>query len=202
MHWKLLIVILAFFCSFSSAISEDWIRIINPDSVRVEVSQSRRVVEIETWKIRGNMNFVNLSFWGRNGPVGRLVVDSVEHGNGKKRWPVMSLKPRLGEFIEGEMKLGFSGSNVLVRRGKAVRQGRTFFSRRRCPRTGIGTTRDGMVLVAVTTSATLKEFAKKLQDLGADFAINVDGGSSTMFIENGVPIWKSKRSAVPVILSW
>ena len=48
----------------------------------------------------------------------------------------------------------------------------------------------------------MKDFAKKFVDNGAVFAINVDGGSSTMFIENGESLWKSKRSAVPVILSW
>jgi exopolysaccharide biosynthesis protein len=48
----------------------------------------------------------------------------------------------------------------------------------------------------------MKDFARKFEEQGAKFAINVDGGSSTMFIENGESLWNSKRSAVPVILSW
>ena len=180
----------------------DWVRVLDPSSVRIAASPTRKVVEIETWKARGHKNFVNLSFWGNRGPIGMLYIDSVDHGFGKRSWPVLSLAPTLGEYVGGKITSGFAGSNVLVRNGKEVKQRTSFFTRRRCPRTGIGITIDGKILVIVTTSSTMKDFAKKFVDNGAVFAINVDGGSSTMFIENGESLWKSKRSAVPVILSW
>lgn len=180
----------------------EWVRILNPSSVSIGISQTKKVVEINTWIMRGHKNFVNLSFWDGRGPVGRLIVDSVEQGHGKKKWPIMALSPYVGEYTGGEISTGFSGSNVLVRNGIAIKQGRSFFSRRRCPRTGIGVTRNGMIIVIVSTAATMKGFAKKFVENGAEFALNVDGGSSTMFIENGESLWNSRRSAVPVILSW
>jgi len=185
-----------------SLISEEWVRVIDPNSARIAISPTNKVVEIETWKLRGHSNFVNLSFWGNRGPVGRLYVDSISYGYGKKSWPVLSLSPTLGEYTSGPIKTGFAGSNVLVRNGKETRQGKSFFARRRCPRTGIGVTKDGKLIIIVTTSATLKQFAKMFAENNATFAINVDGGSSTMFIENGKSLWNSKRSAVPVILTW
>ena len=185
-----------------SIFATDWIRFVHPDSVKIMVSQTKKVVEIETWKLRGNNRFINLSFWGRKGPVGKLIVDSVNYGFGKKSWPVLSLSPKLGEYVGGEITNGFSGSNVLVRDGKEIKQRSSFFTKRRCPRTGVGTMPDGRLVIIVTTSANMKDFAKKFTKIGASFAINVDGGSSTMFIENGESLWNSKRSAVPVILSW
>lgn len=194
-----IIVMMAFIIPASS---DEWIRILDPSSVRIVSSPTRKVVEIETWKLRGHRNFVNLSFWGGRGPIGRLYIDSVDHGFGKKSWPVLSLAPFLGEYTGGAITSGFAGSNVLVREGKEVKQRSSFFTRRRCPRTGIGTTRDGKLIVIVTTRSTMRDFAKRFADNGAVFAINVDGGSSTMFIENGESLWNSKRSAVPVILTW
>lgn len=184
------------------ASSEEWIRILDPSSVRISISPTKKVVELETWKIRGHRNFINLSFWGSRGPIGRLYVDSIDHGWGKRTWPVFSLAPFVGEHTGGDITCGFAGSNVLVRNGKAVRQGRSFFARRNCPRTGIGVTDDGMIVVIVTTRSTLKNFARRFVENEVVFAINVDGGSSTMFVENGETKWNSKRSAVPVILSW
>jgi hypothetical protein len=188
--------------SILPASAGEWIRMLNPDSVKIAASTTKKVVEIETWKLRGHRNFVNLSFWGSRGPIGKLVIESKDHGFGKPTWPVLSLSPNLGEYVGGPISTGFAGSNVLVRGGKEVKQRRSFFTRRRCPRTGIGIMPDGKLIIIVTTSATMKDFAKRFADNGAVFAINVDGGSSTMFIENGESLWNSKRSAVPVILSW
>jgi hypothetical protein len=199
---KTIALMIALFLTLGSSSAGEWIRNLHPDSVRIAISPTRKVVEIETWKLRGHMNFINLSFWGSNGPIGKLYIDSIDHGRGKKSWPVLSVRPHLGEYKGGEITTGFAGSNVLVRGGSEVKQRRSFFTKRKCPRTGIGITKDGKLIVIVTTSATMQDFAKRFVDNGAVFAINVDGGSSTMFIENGKSLWNSKRSAVPVILSW
>jgi hypothetical protein len=197
----LLVIVFMMINSFH-ALAGEWVRFVHPDSVNIRISHTRKVVEIETWKLKGNKNFINLSFWGRRGPVGMLMIDSIDHGFGKRSWPVLSLSPTLGEYTGGEIKHGFAGSNVLVRNGIAIKQRSSFFTKRRCPRTGVGVMPDGRLIVIVTTSSTMKAFAKRFEEHGAKFAINVDGGSSTMFIENGESLWNSKRSAVPVILSW
>jgi len=188
--------------SLSSCLAEEWVRVLDPMGVRVSFSPTRKVSEIETWLMRGHRSFVNLSFWGSRGPVGTLRIDGTDHGHGKKGWPILSIEPFIGEYRGGPMRTGFAGSNVLVRGGKPIRQKRSFFSRRRCPRTGIGVDSCGMLVVVVTTGATLDQFSRIMSEKGAVFAINVDGGGSTMFIENGETLWKSRRSAVPVILSW
>jgi hypothetical protein len=64
----------------------------------------------------------------------------------------------------------------------------------RNPRTGVGTTPDGRVLlVAVdgrqpgySVGMSLLRFAQLFQSLGATWALNLDGGGSTTFVVNGV----------------
>ncbi|MFN2524686.1 MAG: phosphodiester glycosidase family protein [Actinomycetota bacterium] len=66
-----------------------------------------------------------------------------------------------------------------------------FFARH--PRSGVGTTPDGRVLlVAVdgrqpgySVGMTLQEFAELFASLGADWALNLDGGGSTAMVVNG-----------------
>jgi exopolysaccharide biosynthesis protein len=63
----------------------------------------------------------------------------------------------------------------------------------RHPRTGVGTTATGKVLfVAVdgrqpgySIGMTLERFAQLFEDLGATWALNLDGGGSTTFVVNG-----------------
>jgi exopolysaccharide biosynthesis protein len=186
----------------STTFAEEWVRILHPDSVKIAVSQTRKVVEIESWKARGHKNFVNLSFWGSRGPVGSLYINSANIGFAKRSWPVFSLSPEIGQYKGGDIITGFSGSNILIENGEIKKQPKTYFSKRKCPRTGVGLLPDGKLIVIVTTRANLNDFAKRFKENGAVFAVNVDGGSSSMFIENGEIIWSSKRSAVPVILSW
>ena len=75
--------------------------------------------------------------------------------------------------------------------GKNVYGSGAFFGRH--PRTGVGTTPDGKVLlVAVdgrqpkySVGMTLGEFANLFGSLGADYALNLDGGGSTTMVVNG-----------------
>ncbi|MQA99046.1 MAG: hypothetical protein GEU78_01925 [Actinobacteria bacterium] len=88
------------------------------------------------------------------------------------------------------------GNPILVREGKIVWsdvQGRhPFFARN--PRTGIGVTKSGKVLLVVVDGRrrkakgmTLARFARLFRDLGATWALNLDGGgSSTMVIRGEV----------------
>ena len=75
--------------------------------------------------------------------------------------------------------------------GKNVYGSGAFFARN--PRTGVGTTPDGRILlVAVdgrqpgySVGMTLEEFANLFASLGADYALNLDGGGSTTMVVNG-----------------
>ena len=75
--------------------------------------------------------------------------------------------------------------------GQNVYGSGAFFGRN--PRTGVGTTPDGeILLVAVdgrqpkySVGMTLEEFSKLFLSLGADYALNLDGGGSTTMVVNG-----------------
>ena len=89
------------------------------------------------------------------------------------------------------------GNPTLVENGQIVAENVTgsggFFSRH--PRTGVGTTPDGRVLFVTvdgrqkgySVGMTLARFARLFQDLGADWALNLDGGgSTTMWVDGKV----------------
>ncbi len=108
--------------------------------------------------------------------------------------------------IGEELKIGWSmtwpnvldtvgGNPTLIEAGAIVlanTQGTgAFFSRH--PRTGVGTTPDGRVLLVTvdgrqpgySVGMTLQEFAELFARLGADWALNLDGGGSTALAING-----------------
>jgi hypothetical protein len=87
------------------------------------------------------------------------------------------------------------GNPILVQDGRAVTQPCSGAFCSRNPRTGIGyTAKGGVILVVVdgrrpkwSVGATLNEFAAILRDLGAVQALNLDGGgSTTMVVKNEV----------------
>ena len=63
----------------------------------------------------------------------------------------------------------------------------------RNPRTGVGVTADGKILLVVvdgrqpkwSVGATMHEFARIFRQLGATRAMNLDGGGSTTMVVNG-----------------
>ena len=87
------------------------------------------------------------------------------------------------------------GMPILIQDGQeVVGAGSTSFCRRN-PRTGIGFTDSGGVILVVvdgrqpkwSVGASLREFAEIMHDLGAVQALNLDGGgSSTMVVEDEV----------------
>lgn len=92
------------------------------------------------------------------------------------------------------------GGPFLVRNGAAYidsarQQMKPDVTARRAPRTALGVTRDGqMLLVAVdgrqpfSTGATLQELAQILLSLGAYNAMNLDGGGSTSMVLRGLVV--------------
>ena len=95
--------------------------------------------------------------------------------------------------------LDTSGGNpTLVRNGRVLAgnvDGTTPFHRRN-PRTGVGATADGRLLLVTvdgrrpghSVGMTLREFAELFVGLGATSAINLDGGGSTTMVLNGTVV--------------
>ncbi len=85
------------------------------------------------------------------------------------------------------------GNPTLVEEGRiSVRQENDRFFWRH-PRTGVGSTPDGRVLLVTvdgrqprySVGMTPRQFAKLFISLGADYALNLDGGGSTTMVING-----------------
>lgn len=85
------------------------------------------------------------------------------------------------------------GKPVILRKGRiVVRRSRSSFVRSRHPRTLVGRTRDGAVLLVTVdgrarnrSGMSLYEAARLMRGLGAIEAINLDGGGSTTFVKRG-----------------
>jgi len=94
--------------------------------------------------------------------------------------------PDVFETIGGNPTLVRDGQIFIERRGEGA-----FF--RRHPRTGVGTTSDGRVLFVTvdgrqsgySVGMTPYRFAKLFVSLGANYALNLDGGGSTTMVVNG-----------------
>jgi exopolysaccharide biosynthesis protein len=96
--------------------------------------------------------------------------------------------PNVADTLGGNPLL-MQGGNIVW---NDVRGSHSFFARN--PRTGIGVTRSGKVLLVVVDGRrrkakgmTLSRFARLFRDLGATWALNLDGGgSSTMVIKGNI----------------
>lgn len=87
------------------------------------------------------------------------------------------------------------GNPTLIEGGQVVTKNvygsSAFFSRN--PRTGVGTTPDGKILLVTvdgrqprySVGMTLEELSDLFVSLGADYALNLDGGGSTTMVVNG-----------------
>ncbi|HWL65753.1 MAG TPA: phosphodiester glycosidase family protein [Actinomycetota bacterium] len=114
-------------------------------------------------------------------------------------------EPEMAGFIPGEQvtlgwSLGWSGvfdtvggNPTLVENGSisVQQENDPFFTRH--PRTGVGSTPDGRILMVIvdgrrpgySVGMTPRQFAKLFLSLGADWALNLDGGGSTTMTVNG-----------------
>lgn len=132
-------------------------------------------------------------------PDGGIVVSAPI---GTKAAKNMKTQLRDGEAVDVKWSMGWSqvldtvgGNPILVRRGNTVYRCTTssYFCDRN-PRTGIGVTKDGRLLLVIvdgrrsrSVGMTPGEFADLFKHLGARSAINLDGGgSSTMFLRGSV----------------
>lgn len=105
------------------------------------------------------------------------------------RWSISW--PNVLDTIGGNPTLIEAGQIVASNVQPQPGQNTAFFSRH--PRTGVGTTPDGKVLLVTvdgrqkgySVGMTLQEFAGLFERLGADWALNLDGGGSTTLAING-----------------
>ena len=188
----------------------DLIEIIDPLAIKVDFDFNFRKRIISEWIDRGNKNFINLTFFERSGkPTANFFSKSINHGAKLdtlgKHWPMMVIKPELkivDNISEDPYPIeAFSGSVSLVKNGviQKHKQGNKDAELR--PRTGIGTTLKNEIIIMVTPKSDIIGFANKLLNAGAYHAINLDGGSSSLFVRNGQTLF-STTSPVSTILTW
>jgi exopolysaccharide biosynthesis protein len=111
---------------------------------------------------------------------------------------LLSLQP--GTVVTLQWSLGFTnvwdaigGVPLLVSNGRNVAGSCTGSVCSRNPRTGVGVTANGKILLVVvdgrqpkwSVGATMLEFAKIFRNLGATFALNLDGGGSSTLVVKG-----------------
>lgn len=72
---------------------------------------------------------------------------------------------------------------------------------RQAARTGLGTTRDGkLLMVSVNQGVTLGRFARMMKALGCQDALNLDGGGSTALYARGRYLSKPRRKLTNVLV--
>lgn len=171
---------------------------IYPKDLQINISELKSPKE---WILSGYDNFVNLSFFETNGePVGELVIKGKNVGKMKKEtknWSLFCLSPYVGQEKDNKRPtMAFSGITIIKDGNvKKFKKGNVR------PRTCIGVDNNDKVIILTTVGATLNEVAKKMKDIGCVFAVNVDGGDSSVFTENG-KIKMGGNRKIPVILSW
>lgn len=157
----------------------------------------------------------NASFFTYNGAVGPFITDlKIKRSNVYGWWWIgwncdtvyVSNKT---VTLNDKSKLNYlvSGTPLLLRDGKPVSKkemlescSRGFFNRK-CPRTAIGIL-GNIIVIYITTSATIPELQNKMQSLGCSYAINLDGGGSTFIDSPTVRFPKKIKRNYPNLLAW
>ena len=149
----------------------------------------------------------NRKLWSKGGKVVAAPMASTR---------AFEITPSLevGEEVNLGWSLGWpdvyetiGGNPTLVRNGEILVENQNTAFHARHPRTGVGTTPDGRVLFVTvdgrqpgySIGMRLVRFARLFKQLGADFAMNLDGGgSTTMVIDGNVVNRPSDGSERPV----
>lgn len=165
----------------------------------------------------GIRNMVNLSFFTAKTFIPPYKDLETSNLKNPKKWPFLTiegdgfafiydgkeLKDPEFDIVRNETKFIASGYPILMRDGKKTKIKKSYFSRRRCPRTAVGIHPNGSMIVYVTTGATLKEVQKYFSNIGCTDAINFDGGSSTFLYLDGKKIYSSNQGrSYPNVLYW
>lgn len=137
-----------------------------------------------------------------NSPQGLCVKDGkiLKNNTETRPWIAVMKDGTLDCGIAGEarskisnMQTGFGASHVLLRRGSIYQDGQgSSFGEIRHPRTAIGYDDEGCVYLIVvdgrqqnfSNGASLLDLSLMLKELGATYAVNLDGGGSSTMIVN------------------
>lgn len=123
-----------------------------------------------------------------------LAISSGEvYSRDYKALPVLCVKGQRASIRGGGCEEGteqaMAGSDILVQQGEVATRGKRWD--RRHPRTAVGLSDDGQTLLLVVVDgrqefysegATIVEMAQIMKDLGADDALNLDGGGSSTMV--------------------
>lgn len=211
---KLLIIILCLSTTILSA--KEWTFEISPRELKMcSVSGLHRPQHfVEKCGIK---NMVNLSFFTAKTFVPPYKDLETSNLKNPKKWPFLTIENDGFPFIydgkeltnsqfdivRNETKFLASGFPILIREGRRIKISKSYFSRRRCPRTAVGIHPNGSMIVYVTTGATLKEVQDYFTSLGCLDAINFDGGSSTFLYIGGKKVYSSNEGrSYPNVLYW
>lgn len=212
---KVLITILIIL-SAAICYAEEWTFEVNPNNIQMLSSSKleRPAYFLETFSVK---NMINLSFFTARTFIPPYKDVRVFSFESPKKWPFLVIENGDANIYDGRswgqtanMSLGktskqyiAAGYPLLIQEGKKTKLRKTFFSRRRCPRTAIGIHPNGSLIIYVTTRATLKEVQSYLHTMGCTDAINFDGGSSTFLYIDGKKLFSSnKAKSYPNVLCW
>lgn len=212
---RLLVVL---FCLYTTTTltAREWMFELNPSQIKM---CSSRKLERPKYFIEkcGIKNMVNLSFFTSRTFIPPYKDSTTLNLNNPKRWPLFTIESDGFPFIydrndlvnfnlesiKNDTKFIASGFPVLLRNGEKTKIQKSFFSKRRCPRTAIGIHPNGSIIVYVTTSASLKQLQNYFLQLGCSDAINLDGGSSTFLYLDGKKVYSSNQGrSYPNVLYW
>jgi len=133
-------------------------------------------------------------------PSGLLVMDGVEHhpinGNGffgitKEGKAVIGTTAEYNSTYKGKLEFAVAGfSSTLVKNGKVTISHSDSYHNDRAPRTAVGITKTGKVILMVldgrqepfSCGGSMQEIAQIMMEAGCETAINLDGGGSTTFV--------------------
>lgn len=210
-------LVLLIFCLCTTVLSaREWTFELSPEQLKMcSVSGLHRPQYfVEKCGIK---NMVNLSFFTAKTFIPPYKDLETTDLRNPKKWPFLTIEDDGFAFIydgkeltnaefdivRNETKFIASGYPILLREGKKTRIGKSFFARRRCPRTAVGIHPNGSMVVYVTTSATLKQVQNYFETMGCTDAINFDGGSSTFLYLDGKKVYSSNQGrSYPNVLYW
>ncbi|MCW2813297.1 MAG: Exopolysaccharide biosynthesis protein-like protein [Nocardioides sp.] len=131
-----------------------------------------------------------VEFTGTRLPVGRPFRGTLLVGRGDGARALAALKrgsrATVSSYVEGQPRMAITGNKFLVRDGLVT----VVDDREMHPRTAIGIDRDTRTLLLLAVDGrqsfsrgyTMVELADLMMDLGADEALNLDGGGSTTMV--------------------
>lgn len=197
--------ILAFLLCITACTAREWFIKVHP--AQVWMVSSNKLRSPQWFAVNHQVqNMVNLSFFNSHGYLSPYKDDYVTSLARRQRrnWGCISITDFNIHFsLVPTAHYIATGYPVLIREGDPVRLRRTFFTRRSCPRTIIAKTWDNEVLIYISTATTLVKAQKRLLELGCTDALNMDGGSSTFIMIDGVVEYSAKLKRVyPNVLVW